>query len=62
MKLYEWRAWEEAQRDNAEAADRVVELTHELEERLGSRIASLSKGMRQKVLLTSALLHSYNFV
>jgi ABC-2 type transport system ATP-binding protein len=29
----------------------------ELEERLGSRIATLSKGMRQKVLLTSALMH-----
>lgn len=29
----------------------------ELDGRLGSRIASLSKGMRQKVLLTAALLH-----
>ena len=29
----------------------------ELSERLGSRIGALSKGMRQKVLLTSALLH-----
>jgi ABC-2 type transport system ATP-binding protein len=30
----------------------------ELSDRLGSRIATLSKGMRQKVLLTSALLHA----
>ena len=29
----------------------------DLESRLGVRVASLSKGMRQKVLLTSALLH-----
>lgn len=30
----------------------------EIDERLDSRIASLSKGMRQKVLLTAALLHA----
>ena len=30
----------------------------ELEARLGTRILTLSKGMRQKVLLTSALLHA----
>jgi ABC-2 type transport system ATP-binding protein len=30
----------------------------ELEQRLDSRIAELSKGMRQKVLLTAALLHA----
>jgi ABC-2 type transport system ATP-binding protein len=37
-------------------AQRFLEV-FELAERLGSRIATLSKGMRQKVLLTSALLH-----
>ena len=42
-------------------AVRFLEL-FELEERLGSRIASLSKGMRQKVLLTSALLHDPELV
>ncbi|HTF88830.1 MAG TPA: ABC transporter ATP-binding protein [Planctomycetota bacterium] len=34
----------------------------ELEERLGARIQTLSKGMRQKVLLTSALLHDPELV
>ena len=34
----------------------------ELTERLGARIQTLSKGMRQKVLLTSALLHDPELV
>lgn len=34
----------------------------ELSERLGARIQTLSKGMRQKVLLTSALLHDPELV
>jgi ABC-2 type transport system ATP-binding protein len=34
----------------------------ELSDRLGARIQSLSKGMRQKVLLTSALLHDPELV
>jgi ABC-2 type transport system ATP-binding protein len=34
----------------------------DLADRLGARIATLSKGMRQKVLLTSALLHDPELV
>jgi len=42
-------------------AERFLEL-FELTERLGTRISTLSKGMRQKVLLTSALLHDPELV
>ena len=42
-------------------SERFLEL-FELTERLGARIATLSKGMRQKVLLTSALLHDPELV
>jgi len=42
LELMPWRAWEEAQRDNAEAADRVVELTHELEAAAAARHAMIA--------------------
>src|SRR5262249_54078570 len=42
-------------------AERFLEL-FELEDRLGARISTLSKGMRQKLLLTSALLHDPELV
>lgn len=42
-------------------ATKFLEL-FELGDRLGARIAPLSKGMRQKVLLTSALLHDPELV
>lgn len=46
--------------DDALIARRATAMleTFELLERLDARIATLSKGMRQKVLLTSALLHA----
>jgi ABC-2 type transport system ATP-binding protein len=42
-------------------AERFLE-QFELADRLGSRIATLSKGMRQKLLLTSGLLHDPELV
>jgi len=42
-------------------AERFLE-PFELADRLGARISTLSKGMRQKVLLTSALLHDPELV
>ncbi|TAJ24397.1 MAG: ABC transporter ATP-binding protein [Planctomycetota bacterium] len=44
-----------------ERADACLE-TFELSGRLGARIGTLSKGMRQKLLLTSALLHQPSVV